>query len=179
MTKWVLTLLALVVAGCTVDGSLGRAEMMGTDAATTEADATSGGATSDAASSGPGAEGGSGGGTGGSDGRTDTTTGDTDNPLPTPDVACEPSDHDSHCATCRKEMCCTVLQACAAYDPCFCMWDCLLAPDHTEAGCAEVCAYQGQTVQEVRVCTEQHCAAQCLDGLDAHPAHDMPTDTTG
>ncbi len=168
---------ALVVAGCTIDGSLGRADMMGTD--TTEGGSTSLGSTSDAADTGPSAEGGSQGGTGGSSGPIDMTTGDTDHPLPTPDVACDPTDHDSPCATCRKQMCCPILEACAAYEPCFCMWECLLTPDHTEPACAEACSYEGQTVQDVLVCTEQHCTAECHDGLDAHPAHDAPADTTG
>lgn len=172
-------LLLVALVACTIDGSLGRAEMMGTEGATTEASGTGGDATDDGASTGPGAEGGSQGGTGGSAGPTGMTTGGTDHPLPTPDVACEPSDHDSPCGACRKERCCAPLEACAAYDPCFCMWDCMLAPDHTEAACAEHCNYEGDTVLEVRLCTESECATECHDGLDAHPAHDMPADTTG
>jgi hypothetical protein len=167
--------LGLAAGGCLVDGSLGRAESGGEgstsadgDVPTTgEADAT--GATS-AGTGGAGGEGGSGGAEGGS-GSSDGTGNPP--PLPTPATACEPTDHDSACATCRKGHCCEWLQACAGYDPCFCMWECLLAPEHDEVACADHCGYDSNVLTELRTCTEAMCRGVCGDGLDAHPSHDM------
>jgi hypothetical protein len=178
--RWIaLAALGLGCAvGCTIDGSLGRAD----DSTTSETDVGTAASAADGTTSGTGdtwaGSGGGHSGSGSGGGQFDSggsDTGGTGHPLPVPGEACTLTDHDSDCGICRKEHCCPAMEACAAYDPCFCMWDCLLAPDHNEADCATHCVYAGDTVLEVRTCTEAMCSAVCSDGLDAHPAHDAAT----
>lgn len=157
MTRWIVVAFALA-GGCALDGSVGRADTTGasgsgsageeTGASTTAASGSDSGAMS-AGGSGDGAGTGASGTAGGS------TTGVHD--------VCDPLDTDLACSACRKHDCCAPLQACHDYDPCPCMWECMLMTDADEMVCADHCAYEGHTFADLVDCTIAHCDVECSD----------------
>lgn len=161
-----LAVVALVsLWGCALDGSVGRADTTAGSGTGSGGEGSGGSTTagpgSDSGAMSAGGSGDSAGGTSASDGG--STGGD-------PHDVCEPQVTDAACSECRKHNCCAQLTACHDYDPCPCMWECMLMTDGDEVGCTDHCAYEGHTFADLVDCTIGHCDVECSD---PHPPGPM------